>query len=251
LINEPRRTPAPSEVGLLEGIATTRAIRRFRPDPIPPEDLAKILFAATRAPSGSNLQPFRFLVLRDGPVAREARQMLGECFRSQWSVQKSNYGYGKAAAGSRAARMGETMQHFVDHFEETPVIILVCGDSARGATENDGGQVFPAMQNLLLAARALGYGGTVSMWHHNIEEQLRQVLSIPATAYMFATIPLGRPVGGHGAVRRLPIRDVVYDDSWGATPEWAIDPPGTRYSGISPNAAKGSTAGGSSTAPQH
>jgi hypothetical protein len=138
--------------------------------------------------------------------------------------------------------MGDTMQNFVDHFEEIPVIFLVCADSVTGSTERDASQVFPAIQNLLLGARALGYGGTISMWHHDIEDDLRKVLSIPDTAYMFATVPLGRPVGGHGAVRRLPISDVVYEDSWEATPEWAVDPPGTRFSGISPKAAKAAAA---------
>jgi nitroreductase len=231
-------TSSSTEVGLLEGLATTRAIRRYRPDPIPTEDLARILFAATRAPSGSNLQPTRFLVLRDGPVATQARKMLGDCFRAQWSVQRLDYGYDKAPSGSRAARMGDTMQNFVDHFEEIPVIFLVCADSLKGSVERDASQVFPAIQNLLLAARALGYGGTISMWHHNIEEELRKVLSVPDTAYMFATVPLGRPVGGHGPVRRLPISDVIFEDSWGETPPWALDPPGTRFSGISPRAAK-------------
>jgi nitroreductase len=174
-----------------------------------------------------------------------ARKLLGDCFRAQWAVQRIGYGYDAAKPGSRAARMGETMQHFVDHFEEIPVIFMVCGDSLNGTSERDAAQVFPAIQNLLLAARALGYGGTISMWHHNIEEELRRVLSVPDSAYMFATVPLGRPVGNHGAVRRLPISDVIYEDSWGNTPAWAIDPPGTRFSGISPNAAKapGSPAG--------
>jgi nitroreductase len=235
---DPATTSSPTEIGLLEGLASTRAIRRYRSDPVPPADLARILFAATRAPSGSNSQPARFLVLRDGPVATKARGMLGDCFRAQWSVQRVGYGYDNAKPGSRAARMGETMQHFVDHFEEIAVVLLVCGDSVKGSTERDAAQVFPAIQNLLLAARALGYGGTISMWHHNIEEELRKVLSVPDSAYMFATVPLGRPVGGHGPVRRLPLGDVVYEDSWGESPEWAIDPPGTRFSGISPNAAK-------------
>jgi nitroreductase len=164
--------------------------------------------------------------------------MLGDCFRAQWSVRRLGYGYDNAKPGSRAARMGETMQNFVDHFEEIPVVLLVCADSVKGSTERDAAQVFPAIQNLLLAARALGYGGTISMWHHNIEAELRKVLSVPDSAYLFATVPLGRPVGGHGAVRRLPLGDVVYEDSWGESPEWAIDPPGTRFSGISPNATK-------------
>ncbi|HVM08316.1 MAG TPA: nitroreductase family protein [Acidimicrobiales bacterium] len=68
-------------VDLLEGLATTRAIRRFRPDPIPDDDLQKMFFAASRAPSGSNRQPFRFVVLRDGERAAQAKALLGEAFR--------------------------------------------------------------------------------------------------------------------------------------------------------------------------
>lgn len=128
------------DVGLLEGLATTRAIRRYLPDPIPTEDLARILFAATRAPTGSNLQPFRFLVLRDGPVSLAARALLGECFRAHWAVQRLDYGYEHAEPGSRAARMGDAMQHFVDHLQEAPVIVLACaeGQGGRPASELDG-----------------------------------------------------------------------------------------------------------------
>lgn len=231
----PEGATSPDALGLLEGIATTRAIRRYLPDPIPTEDLARILFAATRAPTGSNLQPFRFLVLRDGPTARRARSLLGECFRAHWAIQRHDYGYDHAEPGSRAARMGETMQRFVDHFEEAPVIVLACaeGEPDRPAAETDASQVFPAVQNLLLAARALGYGGTISMWHHDIEDELRATLNVPHDAYLFATIPLGRPAGRHGAVRRLPLRELVFEDEWGKEADWAVDPAGTRYSGPS------------------
>ena len=75
-------------LGLLEGIATTRAIRRFTPEPIPDDALATMLFAATRAPSGSNRQPFRFLVLRDGPRARQARRLIGEGARRAWGSKE-------------------------------------------------------------------------------------------------------------------------------------------------------------------
>src|SRR3954447_2429166 len=81
-------------VDLLEGMATTRAIRRFRPDPIPDEDLAEMFFAATRAPSGSNRQPFRFLVLRDGPKSGEAKALLGRAFRAGWESKRTTDGYG-------------------------------------------------------------------------------------------------------------------------------------------------------------
>src|SRR5688500_2292572 len=80
-------------VDLLEGLATTRAIRRFRPDPIPEDDLARIFFAASRAPSGSNRQPFRFVVLRDGQRAVAAKALLGEAFRRGWSSKARSDGY--------------------------------------------------------------------------------------------------------------------------------------------------------------
>src|SRR4051794_32272533 len=108
-------------VELLDALTTTRAIRRYRDDPIPEADLATMLFAATRAPSGSNRQPFRFLVLRDGPRSREARAVLGESFRAMWAEKRAADGYGDAEPGDRTsarARMAASMQHFVDHIDQ-------------------------------------------------------------------------------------------------------------------------------------
>ena len=112
---------------VLEAIATTRAIRRYRPQPIPEEDLATILWHATRAPSGSNRQPTRFVVLRDGPTATEAKALLGEAFRRAWNTKRSTDSYDAGSGvdgGSPKARIARTMQAFVDHFEETPVVVL-------------------------------------------------------------------------------------------------------------------------------
>jgi len=81
-------------ISLLDGMATTRAIRRYTDDPIPDEDLASILWHATRAPSGSNRQPFRFVVLRDGPTATEAKALLGRSFREMWAAKRAADGYG-------------------------------------------------------------------------------------------------------------------------------------------------------------
>jgi nitroreductase len=87
-------TPLPADqVGLLEGLTTTRAIRRYLPDPVPPEALRAMLFAATRAPSGSNRQPFRFLVLTDGPRADEAKRLIGEAARRIWTSKQDADGY--------------------------------------------------------------------------------------------------------------------------------------------------------------
>ena len=218
-------------VDLLEGLATTRAIRRFRPDPIPEEDLAKILFAASRAPSGSNRQPFRFVVLRDGARAVEAKALLGDAFRRGWAAKSREDGYAETDDSPRA-RTARAMQHFVDHFEEIPVVVLPCLQRYRAPTPTEGASVYPACQNLLLAARALGYGGVITMWHGFVEAQLRSLLSIPDDVLVAATIPLGRPAGGgHGPVRRRPLDELVYEEAWGSSASWAVDPPGTRFTG--------------------
>ena len=212
----PRR--GPDEIGLLEGLATTRAIRRYTPDPIPERDLAEILWYAGRAPSGSNRQPFRFLVLRDGPAAVEARALLGESFRAGWATKREADGY-------RPSRFADSMQHFVDHFEQVPAVVLVCLARYRAPGPYEGASVYPACQNLLLAARALGYGGALTMWHLGVEDDLRRILGIPDEAALSACITLGRPMGRHGAVRRKPIGQLTFDDRWGQAADWIPDEP--------------------------
>lgn len=224
-------------ISLLEGIATTRAIRRFRPDPIPEEDLATILWHASRAPSGSNRQPFRFLVLRDGPAAAEARRAMGRSFREMWAAKRAADGYdaGSGTDGSSPkARMARTMQRFVDRFEETPVVVLACLKRHRAPHPTEGASVYPACQNLLLTARALGYGGVMTTWHAFVEDDLRRILAIPDDVGIAATLALGRPEGSHGPVRRRPLADLVYEDRWESVAPWATDPPGTRFTSAGP-----------------
>ncbi|MGZ4693960.1 MAG: nitroreductase family protein [Acidimicrobiales bacterium] len=224
-------------IGLLEGLRTTRAIRRYRPDPIPEADLATILWHASRAPTGSNRQPFRFVVLRDGPRAVEAKAILGAAFRAEWAtkVQADGYRQGSGAdPSSPKSRMAATMQRFVDRFEETPVVVLACSLRYRAPSPHDGANVYPACQNLLLAARALGYGGVMTMWHALAEPELRRATGIPDEVWIAATIALGRPEGHHGPVRRRPLRELVFDDGWDQPAPWATDPEGTRFTASGP-----------------
>lgn len=224
-------------VGLLEGLCTTRAIRRFRTDPIPDEHLAAMCFAATRAPTGSNRQPFRLLVLRDGEQAAEAKGLLGRSFRSLWAEKRAADGY-DAGSGttdrSPKARMADTMQRFVDRFEETPVVVLACIRPWRGTDLTVGASVYPACQNLLLAARALGYGGVLTMWHATVDAELHDLLGIPDDVVIAATVALGRPEGGHGPVRRRPVGELVFDGAWDHPAPWATEPEGTRHTGRPP-----------------
>jgi nitroreductase len=222
-----------SEISALDALATTRSIHRYLPDPIPDEDLSKILWSATRAPSGTNQQPFRFLVLRDGERSRQAKALLGSSFRKSWSVKAADEGWKGGAdldPNSRRFRTAETMQRFVDRFEEIPVIVLVCLARYRSSNPYEGASVYPACQNLLLAARALGYGSTITVWHGFCEAELRALLGIPDSVLIAATMPLGRPEGSHGPLRRLPVGELVYDDAWEASASWVRDPPEARFS---------------------
>ncbi len=219
-------------IDLLTGLATTRAIRRYTDEPIPDDDLATIVWHASRAPSGSNRQPFRFLVLRDGPRAVAAKALLGRSFRAGWAAKQRADGYTDATAvdpTSPKARAAATMQHYVDHLERVPVVVLVCLERYRDASPYEGASVYPACQNLLLAARALGWGGALTMWHLAVEAELRELLEIPDGVVLSACITLGRPAGHHGPVRRRPIGDLVFDDVWASPATWAVDPPGTRH----------------------
>lgn len=223
---------------LLTGLATTRAIRRLRPDPIPDDDLATILWHATRAPSGSNRQPVRYVVLRDGQRAREAKALLGRSFRAGWAAKVAEDAYDQGSAldpRSPKGRQAATMQRFVDRFEDVPVVVLPCVRLYRGTDVTTGASVYPACQNLLLAARALGYGGVLTMWHLQVDAELRGLLGIPEDHFVAACIPLGRPEGHHGPVRRRPLAEVVYDDGWGRPAPWAVDPPGTGFAGRPPS----------------
>jgi nitroreductase len=231
------KRPERPEVGLYEGLLTTRAIRRYTDEPIPDDDLRDIMFAATRAPSGSNRQPFRFIVLTTGPVAHEAKRLLGEGARRFWGVKRAHDGYDQGSGAeeeSPKSRVARTMQHYVDNYESVPVVVLACFVSYREPSPADGASVFPACQNLLLAARALGYGGVLTGWHYAVEPELRSLLGIPDGVLLCATITLGRPVGRHGPVRRRPLPELVYGEKWGEAPDWAVDPSGVGHAAAGP-----------------
>jgi nitroreductase len=233
-----------------ELMATTRAIRRYVAEPIPDEDLREMLWAATRAPSGSNRQGFHFVVLTDGERAHDAKRLLGNSFRAGWAAKRQvdNYQADDRQAEQRQprdneperattpkSRMAATMQHFVDHFETTPCVVLACLRRHRPANPLEGASMYPAVQNLLLAAHALGYGGVLTQWHTDVESELKVLLGIPADVGIHAVVPLGRPAGGgHGPVRRRPMSELVSLETWGVAPGWAHDPEGTRFAQAGP-----------------
>jgi len=232
----------PGPVGLLEGMATTRAIRRYRPEPVTDEQLRTLLFAATRAPSGSNRQPFRFLVLRDSIEARAAKALVASAAAELWTAKRARDGYDRGSGASSAspkARLARTMDAYVANLADVPVLILPCLVRYRAPVATEGASVYPACQNLLLAARAIGLGGVLTHWHESVADDLRALLGIPDEVALSATITLGRPAGAHGPVRRRPLRELVFEDGWDRAPAWATDPPGTQFTSAGPRPSKG------------
>jgi nitroreductase len=219
-------------VDLYEGLLTTRSIRRFTDEPVSDDDLAAILFAASRAPNGSNRNAFRFVVLRDGEPATAAKALLGAAFRKTWASMQRSGDYARLATydeSTAAGRAGKAMQQFVDRFEQIPVVVLPCLLRYRPPDPTEGASIYPACQNLLLAARARGLGGVLTMWHGGVEAELRELLGIPEGASIAATIQIGHPEGSHGPVRRRPLSEIVYDGRWEQAAPWAVDPTGTRF----------------------
>lgn len=227
----------PDTIGLIEGLTTTRAIRRYLDEPVPEDVLRDIMFAATRAPSGSNRQPFRFIVLTDSEKALQAKKLIATGAQKLWNHKRTTDGYEEnsgAIEDSPKARMARTMQEYVDNFASVPVLVLAVLVRYREPTPTEGASVYPACQNLLLAARGLGYGGVITGFHGFVEKELRELLGIPDGTLIAASITLGKPAGSHGPVRRVPMAGLIYGDTWGESPAWAIDPPGTTFTSSGP-----------------
>jgi hypothetical protein len=146
---------------LFEIIRTTRSMRRLKPDPVPPELIRQILEAGTAAPNGGNMQTWRFLVIRDPAI----KQAVAQLYRRAWhEIVGPGYATGAPAPGSsrdRFDRMLAAAEHLADHLHEAPVWIVPCLQGGTH-TRTSGSSIYPAVQNMLLAARALGLGATLT-----------------------------------------------------------------------------------------
>ena len=199
---------------LFEIMASTRSMRRLKPDPVPDGLIRRILEAGTFAPSGGNMQRWRFLVVTDPKV----KATVGACYKRAWDeVVSPRYRSGAPAPGTsrdRFARMLDAAQHLADHIHEAPVWIVPCMEGANPA-RTAGSSIYPAVQNMLLAARALGLGATLTTLYLNFEKEAEAALGLPADVHSYALLPIGYPMGRFGPVRRVPLAEVVYQDRWG------------------------------------
>jgi nitroreductase len=201
---------------LFEIIRTTRSMRRLKPDPVPNELTRKILEAGVCAPSGGNMQRWRFLVVRD-PKVKEA---VGALYKRAWDEQVApRYRAGEPAPGTsreRFERMLAAAEYLAAHIHEAPVWIIPCLEGAT-PTRTSGSSIYPAVQNMLLAARALGLGATLTTLYLQFEKEAEAALGLPPNVHSYALLPIGYPMGRFGPVRRVPLTDVVYEDRWGRT----------------------------------
>jgi nitroreductase len=169
-------------------------MRRLKPDPVPPELIRKILNAGVSAPSGGNMQRWRFIVVRDPKV----KQTVGSYYKRAWDeVVSPRYGAGEPAPGTtpeRFQRMLDAAQYLADHIHEAPVWIVPCLGGA-SPTRTAGSSIYPAVQNMLLAARALGLGATLTTLYLNFEEEVEACFG-PAARHALLCDPADRLSGG-------------------------------------------------------
>ncbi len=195
---------------VFEVINTTRAMRRLRADPVPDELVWKVLEAAIRAPSGGNRQPWGFIVIRD----EETRKKIGEWYLEAWN---NTYGRMKEAvtADAQGARMYSSADYLANHLAEAPVLIIAAVRSGAVGTSPSGSYIYPAVQNLMLAARALGLGTTLTTLHRAHESDVKALLGIPDDIETMALIPMGWPEGKFGVGARRPVEEIAFWEKWG------------------------------------
>ncbi len=204
-----------SELSAHEAIYSLRAMRRLRRDPVADEDLRYIVNAATQAPSASNSQDWAFIVVTDPAL----RQQLGEIYRR---IGIERIRDGALASGRLSEDMAKVYRRamiLVENLAEAPALIVV---ALRGSHPENGvegcayyGSIFPAIQNLMLAARSRGLGTTLTTLHKAREAEVKAVLGIPDEFDTVALIPVGHPRGRWGRPLRTPSSEITHWDRWG------------------------------------
>ena len=191
-----------SEISLFEAIDTQRAIRHFAAQPVSDESISTILQSAVHAPNGGNRQPWHFLVVRD----RESKRRLGQWYLKAWEA---------AVTGDmRTEQPYRSGGDLGRNMPDTPVVILVCQRTDSAPT---GSSIFPAVQNLLLAARGLGLGTVLTTLHTAYESEVKEYFGIPEDFETVAMIPIGYPSQGErfGRPRRRPLEEITSYERWG------------------------------------
>ena len=209
---------------LYDAMNSLRAIRRLRPDPIDAAILERIYQAATWAPTGGNVQPWRLVTVTEAAK----KQALAALYAPRWKAYSANY-RGRIdhlgdEAKDRAERTLNAGDHLAENMGQVPVIAVFCfNPSIMAITDSEqprttvvgGGSVYPAVQNLLLACRNEGVGCVLTTLLCMDEPAVKELLGMPEDWYTCAHVPMGYPVGGgYGPINRRPIAKMVFENTW-------------------------------------
>jgi nitroreductase len=234
----PDEIPFGEDAPLLSVMATMRAMRRLKPDPVPRDLLTKLVEAATLAPSGGNEQGYEFIVVDDRSVIASLAPLWARSVDAYVAVSREPML--ERMDRGKAERLLKAIEYQRDHFAETPALIVPCyklrqsrssgarlvtsfgvADGARLAARavrlqalGEGSSIYPGVQNLLLTARALGLGANITIWHLFLEHEWKRVLGVPKDVGTFAVIPIGWPLGRFGPVARRPAAEAIHWDRW-------------------------------------
>ncbi|HKA16455.1 MAG TPA: nitroreductase family protein [Myxococcota bacterium] len=215
-----------NEIGLYAAMRTLRAVRRLRPDPIPAPVLERVLEAASWAPTGGNVQPWRVIAVRDRALVKR----LGELYSKRWfAYSKQHMAHlegAPEALRAKTERMIDAGNYLAEHFADTPVVLVFCfnpklmaiTDLQQGRVSVVGGaSIYTAVENALLACRAEGLGCVLTTLLCEVEPEVRELLAIPEPWATAAGVPIGYPLRrGHGPISRRPVAKLAFSDRFGA-----------------------------------
>jgi nitroreductase len=197
---------------VIEAMETCSAARYLKPDPVPQELIERVIYAATRASSPGNSQHWDFIVVRNPEVKKKIRDLLEPRFRAM--------AVGLPQTGRAPSKMIAGATHLAETMNEAPAIIFVCGPVAYPPNapmeQFVWSALYPAAQNLIVAARSLGLGTTFTTFHMFMENELRDLLGIPQEIKFGVMIPIGWPQNDFVKVKRKPVSSVIHWDKWSA-----------------------------------
>jgi nitroreductase len=212
------------QMPLEHALLTQRAVRKVLPDPVDDDIVLRCIALALHAPTGSNGQNWEFVVVKD----RETKQRLRTQYERAWRIYG---GIGQRVADrspdpEAMKKILRAVQWQVEHFAEIPVVVVACLRGGRApfvplpplAESSFYGSIYPSVQNLLLAARAMGLGAsliTLPLWSTTVA---RRLLGLPLSVQPCCAVPLGWPRGRYGATTRKPVGQVVHLDRFGNRP---------------------------------
>lgn len=210
---------------VIEAIRTTRAIRRFSGEPVTNDEIARCIEAAIQAPSGGNIQPWAFVVATDPEVKARVAEIYNRAYTRYEKALLSSLPPFRSPEDEESFHRGvRASRYLADNMSNTPALVAVCmADIDLTLTDEEGpldigtvhASVYPAVQNLMVAARSLGIGSTMTTAFRIYHSEFRESLEIPDRFQVVALVALGRPKGKFGVARRKPVAAVTHWNRFG------------------------------------